>query len=486
MRNITEMVSALDMNDMFVVLVRNYRDLLGIDMVVQDGHSSEPVMYILKDPKKIAVAEHYFKNFILDPSYDIPIFWEQHFKQVLESASEEELQTLRRDIEINRENRNMLEYLSGEEFKANIVHSYLDNLYTAVLQCQRQFVTEKHQASVHVIFDLLSGHSTATMHQKLLALYEHVLKKKSSLDEEKMAAVLEQYFRPIVASMSLETLLNLSRQSAVLNDSFDYKIKSEYELGQFMRHLHGSIQAQIKTRIDILLRQSSISLSELSLIINHLDLLTEEEPNDLENYLDRFVSPEDRSIVENRSNAELHNLIRKDKLEDLFGEIDQIQITDTVPDLLEACMLRAYLTLLETQKISSKSMVKKTIEKLNVGINLGLIQLLQDYKRDVASTISDRYKTQKLKSIQSMLDCLDQADETIETKVTKIKDIFDLNPNIHATEALGRMLLRCLCELLNIPYQASNYNMTLFQGLASKNESEFDNEMYGSGYKKLQ
>ena len=225
-------------------------------------------------------------------------------------------------------------------------------------------------------------------------------------------------------------------------------------------------------------------MHHLALILNHLDLLTEQQgPDDIENYLNAIPDMNERAIQRALSNSELRHIIRIEKIKKYFQRFDQMQLVGAA-DFLEVCGLKTYLKTLQLQKTYPDIGGTFTLSRLAAPIELGLRKLLNDYKTDVEATVSDIYKTQKLNCIGAMLTKLDDPKLVGKEKIEQIKMLFDQNPTIHQKEPIGRYLYRCLCAFFNKPCQVANYNMTLFKSLSGEEGTDHDS-VHHQHYKRL-
>ena len=366
--------------------------------------------------------------------------------------------------------------------KIKDIHLFRDALRKAALQRQKQIKIEKYQPEVKTMNDILLCSNTTNMQQQLLSFYQKDLHLSlTSLSASDLNFRLRSYFLPMLQSLTFEQLLDYGARVQILHESLDMQNDDKQPLTGYIDYLREEIKGQLKAKLANICGQASITLSEVVLMINHLDLLTDLDQSDLADHFDSFVNENDRSAAEGRPVKELYSEIKQQKIEDLFTALDRMNITGVVGSEIDANSLKAYLAL-----VSSKNpIMKPTIEKLNVGMRLGFIALLQNYRADVNATVSDPYKSQKLMSIRLMLGYVEDNTKTLAESMLQVKELFDKNPQIHQMEPLGRFVFRCICSFLNIPYQPPQYNQTLFQGLSSKAEPIDNDSDYKSGYKKV-
>ena len=521
MNNLMDVVEQTDVPDMFAKLEQVYLQTLGIKILAVNDDETYPKMgYLLEDPQKFPFLKRYAAHFMLDPVEDIARLLTSYCDQLVVSANVSELKELQDAIEKNRIRQSMFETDVATDAQCDCVNLYLDRLFVSVLRRQRQLKGETSNKAVQSIIDIMSERTPAEMYKKLIDFYQSEfgiglyeqpsdqdsdiiqtalkvdddyrkikahgidLKQKPNLDSDDLVAMLETYFKPIIASLDFADLFKLGMQIKTVNDNLEYTDHEGFELARYIGPLHGAIKDQLHTHIDKILEKPDISVHHLALIVNHLDLLTEQQgPDDIENYLNAIPDMDERAIQRALPNSELRHIIRIERIQGYFQRFDQMQLVGAA-DLLEICDLKTYLTTLQLQKTQPDLGVAYTLSRLAAPIELGLRKLLNDYKTDVEATVSDIYKTQKLNCIGAMLTKLDDPKLVGKEKIEQIKMLFDQNPTIHQKEPIGRYLYRCLCAFFNKPCQVANYNMTLFKSLSGEEGTDHDS-VHHQHYKRL-
>lgn len=517
-----EVVQETDVSDMFSKLEQIYLQDLGIEMIASYEQAMDPEMtYILRDPQNFSFLNQYKRGFILDPLQDMPTLLSHYSEQLIRSATVVELQGLQNEIETNRIRQSIFESDREEEAKGDCVNLFLDKLFVATIARQRQLIGEEKKYAERRIQDIISAPNANILYKKIIDLYQSEFgislytqvsdddpesiqtilrvdddykkiallgietEKLTNLNSDALMFILESYLKPIIAHFELEDLLKLGAQVKGWHDHLEYKEQMDFELARFIGSLQDVIHDQLKTHIDAILEKPGISMHHMSLIVNHLDLLTDQQgPNDIQNYLDSFADMTERAKLENRSNAELRHIIQTEKIQAYFQRFDKMALVG-VADLIEVCELKTYLTMLEMKKSRGDIGITNTLSRLAEPVALGLRQLLTDYQADIESTVSDRFKKQKLTCINKMIAKLDDPKlEGLDKKIEQIKNLFDENPSIHKTESIGRFLYRCLCALFGKPSLLPSYHMILFKGLSTKDDLE--NELdHDHSYRKL-
>ncbi len=521
MNNFVDVVQEIDVTDMFSKLEQVYLQTFGIEILAVNDNETYPKLgYILRDPHKFPFLKRYATHFMLDPDADIAPLLTSYCDQLLVSANVAELKELQDAIEGNRIRQSIFETDLGTDAQGECVNLYLDRLYVSVLRRQRQLKDVENNSAVQSITAIMSGRTPTAMYKKLIdfyqaefgiGLYEQPsdddpgniqtvlrvdddyrkikahgtdLKQSPNLDSDDLVSILETYFKRIIATLEFEDLFKLGMQTKAVNDSLEYKDHADFELARYIGPLHGAIKDQLHAHIDKILEKPEISMHHLALIVNHLDLLTEQQgPDDIENYLNAIPDKDERAVQRALPNSESRHIIRTEKIKKYFQRFDQMQLVGAT-DLLEVCDLKTYMTTLQLQKTQPDIGGAFTLSRLADPVALGLRKLLNDYHADVESTISDIYKTQKLKCIGAMLTKLDDPKLMGQEKIEQIKKIFDQNPSIHQKEPLGRYLYRCLCAFFNKPCQIANYHMTLFKGFSGEDGTEHESDQKHQ-YKRL-
>jgi len=520
MSNLMDVVEQTNVPDMFSKLEQVYLQTLGIKILAVNDVETYPKMgYLLEDPQKFPFLKLYATHFMLDPVKDIAPLLTSYCDQLVASANVSELKELHDAIEKNRIRQAMIETDVGTDAQGECVNLYLDLLYVSVLGRQRQLKGEMSKA-VQSISAIMSERAPAAMYKKLIDFYQSEfgivlyeqssddepdnfqtvlrvdddykkiqahgidLKQSPNLDSNDVVLILETYFKPIIASLDFADLFKLGMQIKTVNDNLEYADHEDFELARYIGPLHGAIKDQLHAHIEKILEKPDISVHHLALILNHLDLLTEQQgPDDIENYLNAIPDMNERAIQRALSNSELRHIIRIEKIKKYFQRFDQMQLVGAA-DLLEVCGLKTYLKTLQLQKTYPDIGGTFTLSRLAAPIELGLRKLLNDYKTDVEATVSDIYKTQKLNCIGAMLTKLDDPKLVGKEKIEQIKMLFDQNPTIHQKEPIGRYLYRCLCAFFNKPCQVANYNMTLFKSLSGEEGTDHDS-VHHQHYKRL-
>lgn len=513
MNSLMDVVEQTDVSDMFSKLEQVYLQALGIEILAVNDNETYPKMgCFVQDPQKFPFLKQYAVHCMLDPVDDMVPLLTSYCDQLIVSANVAELKDLQDAIEKNRIRQSIFETDVGTDAQSECVNLYLDSLFVSVLKRQRQLKGEENNSAVQSITAIMSERTLAEMYKKLIDFYQSEfgiglyeqpsdddsdniqtalrvddnyrkiqahgidLKQRLNLDSDDLVSILETYFKPIIATLEFEDLFKLGMQTKAVNDNLEYKDHVDFELARYLGPLHGAIKDQLHTHIDEILEKPDISVHHLALIVNHLDLLTEQQgPDDIENYLNAIPGTDERAIQRAMPNSELRHIIRTEKIKEYFQRFDQMQLVGAA-DLLEVCDLKTYLTTLQLQKTQPDIGVAFTLSRLAAPVELGLRKLLNDYHADVESTISDIYKTQKLKCIGAMLAKLDDPKLMGQEKIEQIKRIFDQNPSIHQKEPLGRYLYRCLCAFFNKPCQVANYHMTLFKGLSGEDGTEHESD----------
>lgn len=521
MNSLMDVVEQTDVSDMFSKLEQVYLQALGIEILAVNDNETYPKMgFFVQDPQKFPFLKQYSLHCMLDPVDDMAPLLTSYCDQLIVSANVAELKDLQDAIEKNRIRQSIFETDVGTDAQSECVNLYLDSLFVSVLKRQRQLKGEENNSAVQSITAIMSERTLAEMYKKLIDFYQSEfgiglyeqpsdddsdniqtalrvddnyrkiqahgidLKQRLNLDSDDLVSILETYFKPIIATLEFEDLFKLGMQTKAVNDNLEYKDHVDFELARYLGPLHGAIKDQLHAHIDEILEKSDISVHHLALIVNHLDLLTEQQgPDDIENYLNTIPGTDERAIQRAMPNSELRHIIRTEKIKEYFQRFDQMQLVGAA-DLLEFCDLKTYLTTLQLQKTQPDIGVAFTLSRLAAPVELGLRKLLNDYHADVESTISDIYKTQKLKCIGAMLAKLDDPKLMGQEKIEQIKRIFDQNPSIHQKEPLGRYLYRCLCAFFNKPCQVANYHMTLFKGLSGEDGTEHESD-HKHQYKQL-
>ena len=509
MKNWLEVVHQTDIPAMFSKLRQVYFTSLGIEMqeYSSDFNSSEPdIEYLLHDPQKFQFLNSYRKNFILDPSEDMPEIVAEYCGHIVTTLNDVELRQLLLAIEDNRIRQSINESGVDIDNITQAVNRFLDTLYVAVAARMRLIDNQTHQKGVDTIAGIITTSDSTAMFEKLIAFYHNELgialheqssdedsddirtvlaveddykkieahgvqlKHKPNLDTDDLVLILETYFKPIIASFRFDDLFQIGLQTKALNDSLGFSDHMDFQLARYIGPLHGAIKDQLNAKVENLLQQPGITVHNLALIVNHMDLLTEQGADDIQDYLDS-LSATLKIEQENLPNSTLRAIIKEKKTEEYFTRINQMWLMGS-ENLIEACDLKSYVTLLQIQEAGSKLPIGDILNRLTATIEDGFRKLLQDYKKDVASTISDLNRTQKLKCINKMLDSLDDPKASSEEKMKGIKILFDHNPGIHNTESIGRQLYRIICAFLKRPSQIANYHMTLFKGLSDQDREE--------------
>lgn len=510
MNNGIELVHKTDVPEMFSQLEHLYLQDLGIEIVATNDQITDPKMiYILRDPKKFAFLNHYHPGFILDPILDMPTILAEYSNEVMHSKTLTEVEALQKGIEHNRLRQSMFESDRESDAKADCVNLYLDRLYLSVIARHRQLLAEGTSPIKDRIQSIITAPNVHILYKKIIDFYQSefgiglyvqvaegdaaamqtVLRvddnykklanlgiqteKLLTLDSGSLMGILESYLKPMVANLDLEDLFKMGALTKDWHDHLDYQSQHDFELARFIGPLQDVIKEQLTLQIEALLEKPAISVHHITLIVNHLDLLTEQQDaDDIERYLSTYVNEEERTKLENLPNETLRHLIQTEKITAYFQRIDQMELVGGSNDLLEACELKTYLSLLEMQKKQTDLGVDYTLSRLATPIALGLRQLLINYQADTQSTVSDRFKTKKLSCIQAMIDTLDNPKLEGDKKIMQIKVLFEQNPAIHKIESLGRFLYRCLCALVGKPCLSANYHMTLFKGFSAEDEPE--------------
>ncbi|NDH69023.1 MAG: hypothetical protein EBY22_14185, partial [Gammaproteobacteria bacterium] len=278
--------------------------------------------------------------------------------QLVASANVSELKELHDAIEKNRIQQAMIETDVATDAQCDCVNLYLDRLFVSVLRRQRQLKGETSKA-VQSISAIMSERAPAAMYKKLIDFYQSEfgivlyeqssvdepdnfqtvlrvdddyrkikahgidLKQKPNLDSDDLVAMLETYFKPIIASLDFADLFKLGMQIKTVNDNLEYTDHEDFELARYIGPLHGAIKDQLHAHIEKILEKPDISVHHLALILNHLDLLTEQQgPDDIENYLNAIPDMNERAIQRALSNSELRHIIRIEKIKKYFQRFD--------------------------------------------------------------------------------------------------------------------------------------------------------------------
>lgn len=522
MKNCIEILQENSLSAMNFKLESVYLEDLGIQKVILSKGLSD-VQYLLHDPKKLPFPHTYSVNFVLQDD-DIQILVEKYIQHILSTASDADLQTLRQAIDRHQIRASI--YRNDDEAEAEIVPPMLAQYLDVMDQLLSEQVELRVDAStwdeVQIMDDILATDDVSAMLDKIETFYQQELgilsrmdvsqldedsddiqtvlyvaddyakikghgiqiKAKAGLDPDDLNTILSTYFKPGIACLSLDALFAYGMQTKKLYDASTLmRDQQDYQISRYMGPLHFVIKERLQVEMDILLKKETISVHELTLIMKHLDLLTEPEPDDIQNYLTLLMLKTKRRDPGNLKQSELRILIKEEKIKNYFMNINMMKVTGSA-DLLEACDLQSYLTLLQWQKSTPNLYVQPTLNELHPIIETGLRKLLMDYKQDVVSTISDMRKTQKLKSIDEMLKNMDDQSLSPAQRILNIKTIFDTAPTLHKTESLGRFLYRCICAWLNKPNQLANYHMTLFKSFTTE-EAEDKVPKFQHPYKKL-
>lgn len=519
MKNGLEVVQKLDISDMFVELQRVYSQDLGIKMGLDEENVLQPEMrYILSEPNKLPNQAHYHPNFILDVDYDLPRILIGYCEKIVRELNFEALIRLEHDIEKNRIRQSLFESDYASDLQSESVNQFITHLHAATLAHKNVLNLRQHSLSVQKVSDIVFSNQPAEMLKKLKDFYEKELgirlyaqfsdeeeediqtvmgvgdgyqklsqlglslPDKPNLDSEDLFMILEHYFKTHVSYLDLETLIKLGEQIKFWHDGFSYLVQRDFELASFLSHLQDIVKAQIQAHLSQIFQAPELTIRYLSLIVNHLELLTEKsEANDMQKFLDTVENEEERVALEKMPHPQLRNMIQEEEIKAYFQRIDRMPLQPST-DLLQACDLKTFLTLLDLKTANPNLGLQNTLTRLGPIIEEGLKELLLKYKMDVEATISDRNKTKKLTSIDAMLKTLEDPGMSSEEKVQDIKDLFDKAINIHKTESLGRYLYRCICSFLNKPCHINEYQMKLFKGMADEQSEDLD---FKQRYKKL-
>jgi len=490
MKNCIEILQETSLAAMGSKLDSVYKDDLGIHKVSL-GEGAADVEYLLEEPQKLFFKHPYSANMFL-LAEDLQFILENYIEHALNTASDEELKTLQQAIQRYKIRESIYYSDEGEEGEVilPILGQYLGTIEKLYTEFVAQRIYMRTLDAVRSMDDILAADDVArlgkieTFLQQELGILEKVeetasdddledmqsvlyvaddyakikdhgiqIAAKTELDSDDMNTIMVTYFMPGIACLSLDDLFSYGNQTRQLHEESSFmRNQRDYQLSRYIGPLHLVIKERLQAEMQDLLQKKTISVHDVTLIVTHLDLLTEQEPDDIQTYLDGIPDPAVQREQTEWKQSKLRPVVIAEKIKKVINRINEMEIVGST-DLLEACDLKGYLTLLQLKKNVPHLRMQQILEGLHPIVEMGLHKLLMDYKTDLSATITDRHKMKKLQYIDEMLKNFDDRSLSLEQKITNIKATFDKDPYIYKTESLGRFLYRCLCAWLNKPSQ---------------------------------
>ncbi|MCR9191061.1 MAG: hypothetical protein NXI01_00170 [Gammaproteobacteria bacterium] len=149
---------------------------------------------------------------------------------------------------------------------------------------------------------------------------------------------------------------------------------------------------------------------------------------------------------------------------EIAQEADITILTEKLPTLQSQIHIKKILAQNEIEAESDKYQLYGL---LDIAIKSTILELLNDFEKDVHQTYSDRHKEDKLRLIT---DLRAMCQETADTE--KLYQTIHSNEKLLTSTAIGRYLYDCICWLLNIQNKQPNYSQQLFKSVGPSNFEE--------------
>ena len=329
MKNCIEILQETSLAAMGSKLDSVYKDDLGIHKVSL-GEGAADVEYLLEEQQKLFFKHPYSANMFL-LAEDLQFILENYIEHALNTASDEELKTLQQAIQRYKIRESIYYSDEGEEGEVilPILGQYLGTIEKLYTEFVAQRIYMRTLDAVRSMDDILAADDVArlgkieTFLQQELGILEKVeetasdddledmqsvlyvaddyakikdhgiqIAAKTELDSDDMNTIMVTYFMPGIACLSLDDLFSYGNQTRQLHEESSFmRNQRDYQLSRYIGPLHLVIKERLQAEMQDLLQKKTISVHDVTLIVTHLDLLTEQEPDDIQTYLDGIPDP---------------------------------------------------------------------------------------------------------------------------------------------------------------------------------------------------